>query len=349
MVKPDSKLDRMLQGFIVQGLRDGVDVGIVAAQEHFWIQVACRVRDDVECSESRLTARGHKDQRRFVGRVFLDGSIAWFVHGCHAGTVVLSRITLNVDRRWHGTDRRPKIVQSPSCHWPFTGNVDSHPVGQVCRIGNRSTQTDDARELVLRQCARSSCTCASTCGCGCGCNKLRPIVRFRFSSSMRHAFPFQMLRNEPGAADDGLQDGTAFLPKQVDFINHQQAYSLDEGLLTTTSCVALARCRLQVALPPSRNEIPFFWCADQDVCLFDRPLVVTRVTGQLQDAPLERRSSQFRFPFFQPFPRKRFQRRDVHADPVSVESLHAQQRDFGDKCFPATRGSTEQHRRIGMV
>jgi len=59
-----------------------------------------------------------------------------------------------------------------------------------------------------------------------------------------------------GTRDEGLDDRASVFVKQVDFVDDQQLYQLREGHIGSLS----------------RDDIPFFRCGDNHLCLSDFPI-----------------------------------------------------------------------------
>lgn len=70
------------------------------------------VRYQIQRSQSRLSARRDKNQRRTQRRVLPDGLEGWSVHGRHSRAIVLPRKAADVHFQGHGSHRWSEIVQA---------------------------------------------------------------------------------------------------------------------------------------------------------------------------------------------------------------------------------------------
>ncbi len=81
-------------------------------QPLFGVVFSCYKCYKIKSRQSGLTTRGDKYQNRFVRRVGLNGSISWFVHGGHSGTVVFAREPINMNLQLNWSDSRMEVEQT---------------------------------------------------------------------------------------------------------------------------------------------------------------------------------------------------------------------------------------------
>lgn len=112
------------------------DLGVGHVQPLFGVIFSRQVSDQVQSSQTRLSSAGDEDEDWFGRGVGADGLIGGFVHGGHAGTVVLAREASDVHLERHGTHRGAEIEQ------PHL--VNAQPIGQIAGVGQRGGETHDA-------------------------------------------------------------------------------------------------------------------------------------------------------------------------------------------------------------